>query len=97
MEYNPVMDFWKNAIQFLFKQTPAIVFCVVACGLLWNRMEQQDAEAENKIDRINREWSESLNIARQDWLMCEQKRQALEIEVARMSERLLRVERRGKK
>ena len=80
--YDPLMDFYRQAIQFLFKQTPAITICFVGCYFMWVQMERQSVESKAELARINTEWSKALDEAREDWRMCEQKREALAVKVA---------------
>lgn len=80
--YDPMADFYRQAIAFLFKQTPAIVLCLCACFVLWNEMNRRDNVNRAEIARINTEWSAALNRANEDWRMCEVKREALAVEVA---------------
>lgn len=94
--YDPRMDFYRKAIDFLFKQTPVVVFCTIMCVVLWNEMNRRDNANESKISLLNNQWSEALNIAREDWRMCEEKRQKLEIEIAKLTVRFDRMERRNK-
>lgn len=82
--YDPMADFWKKGIDFLFKQTPAIVLCLCACFVLWNEMNRRDNDNKAEMARLNETWSTALNISREDWRMCEEKRHALEIEVEKL-------------
>lgn len=95
-KYDPMTDFYKKAIDFLFKQTPAIAMCMVAVFVMWQKSEALQIQNKEDINRINAEWSRALNIANVDWRMCEQKRQELEIKFAKLSVRFEKLERRGK-
>ncbi|MCB0541896.1 MAG: hypothetical protein KDC70_00175 [Saprospiraceae bacterium] len=96
MNYDPRLDFWKKAIDFLFKQSPAIVICVIVCWLMWQRMERKETESELRIDRLNEKWDVALSNARRELAMCEEKRQALEVKFAVLSEKVARMSRRVK-
>lgn len=85
--YDPMQDFWKRGLDFLFKQTPAIVLCLSACFVLWNEMNRRDNQSRAEMTKINAEWSAALNASREDWRMCEEKRHALEIEVEKLKVR----------
>lgn len=87
-KYDPMVDFYKRAIDFLFKQGIAAVLCIVAVFILWNEMNRRDNLHENKISLLNTQWSASLNEARQDWRMCEEKRRELEVQLAALKERV---------
>lgn len=87
-KYDPMVEFFKAGIPYLFKQGIAVVISVVFCVALWFEMSRRDSANERKIDRINSEWSASLNEARRDWLMCEQKRQELEVRFAELKTRV---------
>lgn len=87
--YDPMQDFYQRGIQFLFRQGVAVVIAVSFLGvtvsatkLVWGRMERMEQEFEAKIERNNREWKASLDIARQDWRDCESKREALAVKFA---------------
>ena len=78
------MDFYKRALDFLFKQTPAILICFVACFVTFQEMSRRDAANESKMAELNAAWSKALNEAREDWRMCEEKREQLAIRVAKL-------------
>lgn len=87
-KYDPMVDFYKTAIQYLFKQGIAVVLCAVCCFVLWNEMNRRDNLHENKISLLNTQWSEALNDAREDWRMCEEKRRKLEIQFTELKARV---------
>ena len=88
-QYDPMLDFWKRANEFIFKQAPAValsfVFCAVMAAtlqILWGRMERMEAAFEAKLETRNKEWSKALDIARADWRECESRREQLAVKVA---------------
>lgn len=87
-KYDPMVDFYKRAIDFLFKQGIAAVLCIVAVFVLWNEMNRRDNANEVKISMLNTKWSEALNDAREDWRMCEEKRRELEIQFTELKARV---------
>jgi hypothetical protein len=87
-KYDPMVDFYKRAIDFLFKQGIAAVLCIVAVFVLWNEMNRRDNVNEAKISLLNTRWSESLNDAREDWRACEEKRRELEIQFTELKARV---------
>jgi hypothetical protein len=91
MQYDPRMDFYRQAIQFLFKQTPAITICFVGCFIMWQQMERQAFDSKSEIARINAEWSKALDEAREDWRLCEEKREALAVKVAAMEVKMQKI------
>lgn len=78
------MDFYKRGLDFLFKQTPAVLICFVACFVMFQEMSWRDGVNESKIDALNTAWSKALNESREEWRMCEQKREELAIRVAKL-------------
>lgn len=89
--YDPRMEFYKKALDFLFKQTPAIIICFVACFVMFCEMSRRETQNENRIKALNLDWSKALNEAREDWnearedwRMCEEKREQLAIRVAKL-------------
>lgn len=94
-KYDPMVDFYKRAIDFLFKQGIAAVLCIVAVFVLWNEMNRRDNANEVKISMLNTKWSEALNDAREDWReseenwrVCEEKRRELEIQFTELKARV---------
>jgi len=94
-KYDPMQDFTRKAIDFLFKQGVAVVFCAGACFVLWNEMNRRDNVHESKISLLNTQWSEALNLARadwknseQNWRTCEEKRRELEIQFTELKARV---------
>lgn len=99
--YDPMQDFYRRGIEFLFKQGVAVIlaflFCVamaVTLQILWGKIDRMEAGFEAKMDRSNREWSAALAEARTDWMECETKREALAVEVARLKAEFTRLTRR---
>lgn len=92
--YDPMADFWRKGIDFLFKQTPAIVLSLMACFVLWNEMNRRDNVNRAEMARLNVEWSAALNISNQNWRVCEEKREALAIEVEKLKVRFERFAKR---
>ena len=86
------MDFYRQAISFLFKQTQAITIGFVGCYLMWTQMERQAADNKADIAHINAEWSKALDEARKDWRMCEEKREQLAVKVAELTTKINRIE-----
>ena len=82
LDYDPMADLYRQAIAFLFKQTPTIVLCLAACFVLRNEKNRRDNENKAEIARINTEWSGALNASREDWRQCESERQKLAVRVA---------------
>lgn len=82
--YDPRMDFYKRALDFLFKQTPAILICFVACFVTFQEMSRRDAANESKMAELNAACSKALNEVREDLRMCEEKREQLAIRVAKL-------------
>lgn len=78
------MDFYKRGLDFLFKQTPAILICFVACFVTFQEMSRRDSVNESKMDALNAAWSKALNESREEWRLCEQKREELAIRVAKL-------------
>ena len=87
-KYDPMQDFTRKAIEFLFKQGIAVVICTAACFVLWNEMNRRDNVHESKIALLNTQWSNALNDARADWRMCEEKRRELEIQFTELKARV---------
>jgi hypothetical protein len=88
-EYDPMQDFHRQGINFLYKQGVAVVIAIVflaitlsAIKLMWGKIERMEAAFEAKIELNNQQWAKSLDVARQDWRNCEEKREALAVEVA---------------
>lgn len=87
-QYDPMLDFWKRANEFIFKQAPAVALSllfsaamVVTVQILWGRMERMEKEFEVKLENRNRDWSKALDVARADWRDCESKREQLAVKV----------------
>lgn len=60
-----------------------VVFSLAGCiSFLWGKMERMELDFEGKIERNNREWKTALDTARMDWRNCEERREALAVEVA---------------
>ena len=78
------MEFYKRGIEFLYKQAPVIVICIVAClamggtvWTLWQKNELNYANLEKKFEST------------QDQLrMCDEKREQLALTVAELSVKL---------
>lgn len=87
-KYDPMVEFFKQGIPFLFKQGIAVVICVSGLFVLWNEMSRRDNSYEQKISLLNTQWSASLNEARADWRMCEEKRIELEVKFAALKARV---------
>lgn len=92
--YDPRMDFYRKGIDFLFRQTPAIVISLLACAVLWQEMSRRDTAHQVRLDALNTEWSKALDTARQDWRMCEEKREQLAVKVAELTTKISRMEKR---
>ena len=64
-----------------------IILVLVSVGLAFklnsaeNNCERKIQALESRMDSQNKAWSESLNMARTDFLECDVKREALSIEV----------------
>lgn len=87
-EYDPMIDFWRRANEFIFRQAPAVALSllfsaamVVTVQILWGRMERMEAAFEAKLEDRNKEWSKALDIARADWRECESRREQLAVKV----------------
>lgn len=93
-QYDPLMHFYQQAIPFLFKQTPVVVICSIACFVMWNAMERRELESRSEISRINSECSQALEAAREEWRMCDAKREELAVKVAELTVKMARLERR---
>lgn len=93
-QYDPIMHFYQQAIPFLFKQAPAVVMSCLACFVMWGAMERRDTENRAELARINREWSNALQISREEWRMCESRREELAVKVAELTVKISRLERR---
>lgn len=87
-KYDPMVEFFKQGIPFLFKQAFPVVLCSFGLFVLWGEMGRRDSAHEEKISLLNREWSASLNEARADWRMCEEKRIELEVKFAALKARV---------
>lgn len=87
-KYDPMVDFWKTAIPFLFKQAFPVVLCSFGLFVLWGEMGRRDNVHEEKIALLNTQWSAALNDARADWRMCEEKRRELEIQFTELKARV---------
>ncbi len=100
-QYDPRMDFYKKAIDFLFRQGAAVVIAVLFLGitlsaikLMWGKIERMESAFELKLEKNDSKWSSALNIARMDWLMCEEKREQLAVKVAELTVKINRMEKR---
>lgn len=100
-QYDPRMDFYKKAIEFLFRQGAAVVIsvlflCIVlfAVKLMWVKIERMESAFELKLEKNDSKWSAALNIARTDWLACEEKREQLAVTVAELTVKINRLEKR---
>lgn len=87
-EYDPMIDFWRRANEFIFRQAPAVALSllfsaamVVTVQILWGRMERMEKEFEVKLENRNRDWSKALDVARADWRECEARREQLAVKV----------------
>lgn len=96
--YDPMQDFYQRGIAFLFRQGVAVVLAILflcitlaAVHLMWGKIERMETDFERKIERNNQEWRTSLDAARQDWRNCEEKREALAVEVATLRAEILKL------
>ena len=87
-KYDPMVEFWKTAIPFLFKQAFPVVLCSFGLFVLWGEMGRRDNVHEEKIALLNTQWSAALNDARADWRMCEEKHRELEVQFAALKVRV---------
>lgn len=90
-QYDPMTDFYQRGIAFLFKQGATVAVSVLFLGitlaavrLMWGKIERMETAFEVRIEKNNIEWNKALEIAREDWRQCEQKREALAIEVEKL-------------
>lgn len=74
------MEFYKKGVEFLYKQTPVIVVCIIACiamgfvvWVLWNKNEANYTKLEANYHVLE----QKFQYAQDDWRMCEQKREEL--------------------
>lgn len=100
-KYDPMADFYRRAIEWIFKQGVAVVLCIIFClamgvtlQILWGKIDRMETAFEAKIERNNRDWSASLADARQDWRDCETKREALALEVTQLKAQFMRLSKR---
>lgn len=90
-QYDPMTDFYQRGIAFLFRQGVAVVLSLIFLGvtilalkIMWTRIRDMETAFEVRIEKNNAEWNKALEIAREDWRQCEQKREALAIEVEKL-------------
>ena len=99
--YDPMREFWRMFMPFLFKQTPLIVFMSFSIAVIWMKMGQMESQA--RIDRlqIRRECSEEISDIRRELFSCKnendtlrRENDTLRRENADIHRRLLRIESR---
>ena len=94
--YDPMMDFYQQAIRFLFRQGVAVVISIVFAGVFWLKIS--DMETQARIDRIEirRECSAEIAEIRQELRSCNSRNDELLKENAILHQRLSLLERRIK-
>jgi len=78
------MEFYKKGIEFLYKQAPVIVICIVAClamgttvWILWEKNEKNYTEVKQKLEDTQTHLR-----------MCDEKREQLGLKLAELSVKL---------
>lgn len=92
--FDPMREFWRLFMPFLFKQTPLIVFMSVGVSVMWLKLGNMESQA--RVDRIEirRECAESIAEIRQDLKICQNENDTLRKENAHLQGRVAILESR---
>jgi len=64
--YDPMADFYRQAITFLFKQGIVAAFCIVATWIMWQKMGGMELRYDAKMIVAKSQWSDELREVRSD-------------------------------
>ena len=96
-KYDPMVDFWKRGIDFLFKQAPAVTIALVAS--LWLIYDRGDVQANFRKDiaEAKRECAAQIAEVRQELRTCRVSNDTLMRQNIDLHLRLLSLEMRSRK
>jgi hypothetical protein len=80
-----MVDFYKRALDLLFKQSPVIVLAVVGLYLLWQRLERIEVQRVAERIEIRKECAEAIAEIRGDLAVCNSRNEALKDENTRLA------------
>ena len=75
--YDPMREFWRLFMPFLFKQTPLIVFMSVGVSVMWLKLGSLETQARLDRIEIRRECAQDIEEIRQDFKTCQNENDTL--------------------
>ena len=79
-KYDPMQDFWKRGIDFLFKQSPVIVLAVVGLYLFWQKLERMEVQRVSDRIEVRQECANAITEIRADLEHCQHRNELLTLE-----------------
>ena len=68
--YDPMLDFYKKGMDFLFRQSPVIVLSVIGLWLLWQKTEKLEVQRVSDRLEVRQECAEAIDELRDDLRHC---------------------------
>ncbi len=68
--YDPMLDFYKKGMDFLFRQSPVIVLSVIGLWLLWQKTERLEVQRVSDRMEVRKECAEAITELRGDLSYC---------------------------
>ena len=78
--YDPMQDFWKRSLDFLFKQSPVIVLAVVGLYLFWQKLERMEVQRVSDRIEVRQECANAITELRADLEHCQHRNELLTLE-----------------
>ncbi len=78
--YDPMQDFWKRSLDFLFKQSPVIVLAVVGLYLFWQKLERMEVQRVSDRIEVRQECANAITELREDLEHCQHRNELLTLE-----------------
>lgn len=102
-QYDPMVDFYKRALDLLFKQAPTVILAIVGLYLLWQKLERVDVQRVADRLEVRKECAEAIAdirgelrhcVAQKDTLLVRYAEQAAKLAALQVAQR--RIERRAR-
>lgn len=93
---DPMLEFYKRGMDFLFRQSPVIVLSVLGLWLLWQKTERLELQRVHDRVEVRQECAEAIDELRSDLRHCMSQKdtlikmysqQAIEIAIIRTAQR----------
>lgn len=81
IKYDPMVEFWKMAIPFIFKQGVAVVICLLMSYVLWQKLEKAELQHQKDRNEIWAQCSASISRLEQSWQECERAKDEMRAQI----------------